>query len=75
SVGWSGAYFRSVVQITCFVLFKAIIVHLSAAIGLVFFLLQHQCALRIWPIFAICSCVPLIIEYTAAIYKIVRQRL
>ncbi|CAF0987041.1 unnamed protein product [Rotaria sp. Silwood1] len=55
--------------------FLAMLVHLSAAIGLVFFLLQHQCALRIWPIFAICSCVPLIIEYTAAIYKIVRQRL
>ncbi|CAF1308862.1 unnamed protein product [Rotaria sordida] len=55
--------------------FLAIVIHVSAAIGLVFFLLQHQCALRIWPIFAICSCVPLITEYTAAIYKIVRQRL
>ncbi|CAF2139390.1 unnamed protein product [Rotaria magnacalcarata] len=54
--------------------FLAIIVHLSAAIGLVFFLLQHQCALRIWPIFALCSCVPIFIEYSAAIYKIVRQR-
>ncbi|CAF1424574.1 unnamed protein product [Adineta steineri] len=55
--------------------FLAIILHLSAAIGLAFFLLQHQCALRIWPIFAICSCVPFIIECTAAIYKTIRQRL
>ncbi|UJR14072.1 hypothetical protein I4U23_001069 [Adineta vaga] len=55
--------------------FLAIILHLSAAIGLVFFLLQHQCALRIWPIFAICSCVPFLIECSAAIYKTVRQRL
>lgn len=55
--------------------FQAILLHLSGAIGLAFFLLQYQCALRIWPIFALCSCVPLIVEYTAAIYKIVRRRL
>jgi hypothetical protein len=54
--------------------FLAIILHLSAAIGLAFFLLQYQCALRIWPIFAICSCVPFLIECTAAIYKTIRQR-
>ncbi|CAF0921214.1 unnamed protein product [Adineta ricciae] len=55
--------------------FLAIILHLSAAVGLVFFLLQYQCALRVWPIFAICSCVPFLIECVAAIYKTVRQRL
>lgn len=48
--------------------------HLSAAIGLVFFLLQHQCAIRVWPIFALCSCVPFVIECSVAIYKTVRQR-
>ena len=53
----------------------AILLHLSASIGLVFFLLQHQCAIRIWPIFAICSCLPFGIECAAAIYKTVRQRL
>lgn len=55
-------------------IFKAIMLHLSAAIGLAFFLLQYQCALRIWPIFALCSCVPFFIECIAAIYKTIRQR-
>ena len=54
--------------------FLAIILHLSATIGLGFFLIQYQCALRVWPIFAICSCVPFLIECIAAIYKTIRQR-